>query len=162
MYRYILRESCSQFDSLPLTSLTITDRSSLRQIFRTNRGYAGCATPLVRLPEGRCKPLVNCRLFWEDIPYGLVVLKSLAEMLALPTPSIDFYITWHQEFMGKEFVHGATAHDVGACRLNPALFAETGAPQRYNMHCIEDVVASSLPRRRPSSAVGAGRIAARL
>ena len=23
MYRYILRESCSQFDSLPLTSLTI-------------------------------------------------------------------------------------------------------------------------------------------
>ena len=24
MYRYILRESCSQFDSLPLTSLTIS------------------------------------------------------------------------------------------------------------------------------------------
>ena len=27
MYRYILRESCSQFDSLPLTSLTISPRS---------------------------------------------------------------------------------------------------------------------------------------
>ena len=28
MYRYILRESCSQFDSLPLTSLTIPPSSS--------------------------------------------------------------------------------------------------------------------------------------
>jgi ATP-dependent RNA helicase DHX29 len=28
MYRYILRESCSQFDSLPLTSLTISPRRS--------------------------------------------------------------------------------------------------------------------------------------
>ena len=27
LYRYILRESCSQFDSLPLTSLTISGRS---------------------------------------------------------------------------------------------------------------------------------------
>ena len=26
MYRYILRESCSQFDSLPLTSFTISPR----------------------------------------------------------------------------------------------------------------------------------------
>ena len=29
MYRYILRESCSQFDSLPLTYLTILSYSSL-------------------------------------------------------------------------------------------------------------------------------------
>jgi hypothetical protein len=28
MYRYILRESCSQFDSLPLTSLCSTPRST--------------------------------------------------------------------------------------------------------------------------------------
>ena len=41
MYRYILRESCSQFHSLPLTSLTIsarrTDRSSSSTRARTTR-----------------------------------------------------------------------------------------------------------------------------
>ena len=31
IYRYILRESCSQFDSLPLTSLTLHCSSSLRR-----------------------------------------------------------------------------------------------------------------------------------
>ena len=36
MYRYILRESCSQFDSLPLTSLTIfTTREAARGRYHT-------------------------------------------------------------------------------------------------------------------------------
>ena len=128
----------------------VTNRSSLRAIFRSNRGYAGCATPLKRLPSGRVQPLVACRLFWEDIPYGLVVLKSLAEMLDLVTPSIDFFIDWHQQFMGREYIlgSGTVEHRIGGagCRLNPALFHETGAPQRYNMRTIEEVVAISLPR----------------
>ena len=33
MYRYILRESCSQFDSLPLTYLTISQFDSLPPVF---------------------------------------------------------------------------------------------------------------------------------
>jgi hypothetical protein len=134
----------------------VGDASSLRQIFRTNRGYAGCATPLQRLADGRVKPLVNCRLFWEDIPYGLVVLKSLAEMMSVPTPSIDFYISWHQQFMGKEFVTGRVADGVGACRLNEALFPETGAPQRYKMRSIEEVVRTSLPRTGDKGRRGVG------
>ena len=89
-------------------------------------------------------------VFWEDIPYGLVVLKSLAEMLDLVTPSIDFFIDWHQQFMGREYIlgSGTVEHRIGGagCRLNPALFHETGAPQRYNMRTIEEVVATSLPR----------------
>jgi hypothetical protein len=42
------------------------------------------------------------RLFWEDIPYGLCILKNLVEMLGnFPTPAIDSMIRWHQQFMGK-------------------------------------------------------------
>jgi hypothetical protein len=45
---------------------------------------------------------VRIRLFWEDIPYGLCILKNLVEMLGnFPTPAIDFMIRWHQQFMGK-------------------------------------------------------------
>eukprot|EP00501_MAST-03F_sp_TOSAG23-6_P001708 GSMAST32.ASY1.ANO1.1781.1 assembled CDS len=131
----------------------VSDRSSLRQIFRSNRGYAGCATPMVKLPGNRVKPLVECRLFWEDIPYGLVVLKSLAQMMNVPTPSIDFYICWYQQFMHKEFVGGG-------CTLNTAILSETGAPERYNMTTIEEVVRMSLPMKnsRTSSRIGVSRL----
>ena len=37
MYRYILRESCSQFDSLPLTSLTISHPDDRRRDDRGGR-----------------------------------------------------------------------------------------------------------------------------
>jgi len=35
IYRYILRESCSQFDSLPLTSLTIPGADDCRSLERS-------------------------------------------------------------------------------------------------------------------------------
>ena len=51
MYRYILRESCSQFDSLPLTSLTI---------FRS-RAFASEATAASRSPRTRrATPRIGC------------------------------------------------------------------------------------------------------
>ncbi len=59
----------------------VTDRSSLRRIFSSNRGYAPCLTPLKEMADGQYQPLVNSRLFWEDIPYGLVILKNLVELL---------------------------------------------------------------------------------
>ena len=102
----------------------VADTSSLRAIFATNLGcvwrdqrchaagplhralrelvccssrrYAGCYTPMVEV-EGGVKPAVNSRLFWEDIPYGLCILKDLALKLGFPTPSIDFMIRWHQQ-----------------------------------------------------------------
>jgi hypothetical protein len=41
-------------------------------------------------------------LFWEDIPYGLCILKNLVELLGnFPTPAIDSMIRWHQQFMDK-------------------------------------------------------------
>lgn len=98
----------------------VADTSSLRAIFATNLGcvhaccaayarvahaprklcacvrYAGCYTPMVEC-EGGVKPAVGSRLFWEDIPFGLCILKDLALKLGFPTPSIDFMIRWHQQ-----------------------------------------------------------------
>lgn len=47
---------------------------------------------------------MDSRLFWEDIPFGICVLKSIARMLGQQTPSIDVMIYWHQKFMGKQFL----------------------------------------------------------
>jgi opine dehydrogenase len=59
----------------------VTDRSSLRRIFCSNTGYKGCGTPMLVSSSGQYTPHVDTRLFWEDIPFGLCILKNLAEML---------------------------------------------------------------------------------
>jgi casein kinase II subunit alpha len=57
MYRYILRESCSQFDSLPLTSLTTTSVeqfSARRNCASTSSGTASRSRAGCRRSRGRC------------------------------------------------------------------------------------------------------------
>jgi len=116
----------------------VTDRSSLRQIFRTNRGYVGCGTPMTEVGQDQMKPNVNSRLFWEDIPYGLCILKNLAELLNIPTPTIDNMIRWHQQFMGKQFLVG------NKLSTDPAIINITGTPRKYGIITVADVVATSL------------------
>ncbi|RLN96080.1 hypothetical protein BBJ28_00005058 [Nothophytophthora sp. Chile5] len=118
----------------------VADRSSLLQIFRTNLGYAGCATPLDEVSKGQFQPALNSRLFWEDIPYGLCILKNMAEMLGnFPTPRIDFMIRWHQQHMGVTFLNPDG-------QLNASELWRTGAPNKYGIHSLEDLVSTSLPK----------------
>ena len=55
------------------------------------------------------------RYFIEDIPYGLVLIKSFAERVSVETPNIDRVLYWAQNLMGKEYlVDGRlTGKDVG-------------------------------------------------
>jgi hypothetical protein len=38
---------------------------------------------------------LDARIFVEDIPVGIVVLKDIAEKLGLDTPTLDLCIEWH-------------------------------------------------------------------
>ncbi|ESS33856.1 NAD/NADP octopine/nopaline dehydrogenase, alpha-helical domain-containing protein [Toxoplasma gondii VEG] len=113
----------------------VKDTSTLQTVFATNRGYAGCRTPATKV-EGGYVPAVNGRLFNEDIPFGLCVLKDIAEQMDVPTPSIDFMIEWHQKLMGKEFLKDG--------KLNPEMIHETSAPRAYGLKTPEEIVAPSL------------------
>jgi len=141
-----------RFPQLDLTAITpikericttygsdVTDTSSLLSVMRTNVGYKGCGTPLKAESDGTFSPATGSRLFWEDVPYGLCILKHIAELCGdLPTPTINEMIFWHQSLMGKEFL-------LPSGKLNPLLMMETGCPGRYGLHRIEEVVAASIP-----------------
>ncbi|CAM9320232.1 unnamed protein product, partial [Chrysoparadoxa australica] len=118
----------------------VKDKSSLQTIFCSNLGYRGCATPVDEISTGQVQPAVNSRLFWEDIPYGLCILKGMAEILGnFPTPAINSMIRWHQQYMGIEFL----SHDD---QLNPLAIPITGSPYKYGIHTIQDLVLTSLPQ----------------
>lgn len=38
---------------------------------------------------------LNARFFWEDVPFGLLILKDIGELVGVKTPNIDRMIIFH-------------------------------------------------------------------
>jgi len=119
----------------------ITDKSSLKRIFNTNLGYSRVTFPM--LPKDPAVPNrvvlnKNARFFWEDVPYGLVVLKDIGRILGVATPNCTKQIVWHQKFMPVKYVDAATGEFL------PGALAKTGAPSAYGVTTPEQIVAMSL------------------
>jgi hypothetical protein len=67
----------------------ITDTSSLKRIFNTNKGYSRVPFPMVpKDPADPSKVVLNknARFFWEDVPYGLVILKDIGRICGVECP----------------------------------------------------------------------------
>jgi hypothetical protein len=68
----------------------------------------------------------------EDISFGLAVVKGIADIVGVPTPSIDKVLYWAQGILTKEYVVDGklVGKDVG----------ETRAPQRYGLNSLKDIL----------------------
>jgi opine dehydrogenase len=85
----------------------------------------------MRAVPGGWAPDWSSRFFGEDIPHGLVVLRGLAELLDLPTPTIDRILLWAQRQMGREYLVDG--------RLSGADVRHSGAPQRFGISSLEQL-----------------------
>lgn len=109
----------------------ISDPSSLQSSFVTNQGYAGLRAPMCLTADGLVPDFLS-RYLAEDIPYGLVVIRGVAELVGLSLPTVDEVITWAQRRIGKEYlVHG---------QLKGRDLDASGVPQRYNINTLEALV----------------------
>ena len=83
---------------LTMYSGSVGDKSSLKRIFNTNIGYSRVPFPMVPV-EGQdlksthkddvlVKLNLKARFFWEDMPYGLVILKDIGNIVGVSTPNI--------------------------------------------------------------------------
>lgn len=113
----------------------VKDRTNLQTVISSNMGYATCRTPTTAVPGG-FQPNTKGRLFWEDIPSGLCVLRGIAELVDVPTPTIDMMIEWHQKFMNIEFLKNG--------KLNPETIHLTTAPARSGITTIEQLAETTL------------------
>jgi len=83
----------------------IEDTSSLHGMFHTNGAYKGIKAPTKKVADGLYAPDFGVRYIVEDIPYGLLVTRSMAEMLQVETPVIDEVLSnvgkWvHYDYLG--------------------------------------------------------------
>lgn len=127
----------------------ITDTSNLKRIFNTNMGYSRVPFPMVPKDAADPSKVVlnkNARFFWEDVPFGLVILKDIGRIMGVPTPNCDKQIIFHQKFMPIKYVDEKTGEFL------PDALKNTGAPSRYGINTPEELVSTSLGMRSESQA----------
>jgi hypothetical protein len=110
----------------------IDDASTLRSAFTSNRAYAGLRAPLRLVEENAYEPWFEARYLSEDVPYGLLVTRGIAELAGVATPVIDQVITWAQERLGKEYL--------SAGRVAGRDVSDSRAPQRFGISSTPELV----------------------
>lgn len=79
----------------------VKDKTNLSMMFRTNPAYAGVMSPL-REVQGGWSLKSDHRVFKEDIPFGLEILKREATQFDVSVPHIDEVLVWAHSVMRTE------------------------------------------------------------
>ena len=83
------------------------DTSTVASCFRTGPIQARLA-PMTEVRPGTFVPNFDYRYLTEDVPFGLVVTRALAQLANVKTPAIDEVISWAQSAMKKEYLVAGT------------------------------------------------------
>ena len=113
----------------------IVDDSTLQRAFNSNRAYVGLRMPSRPVDAGGFAIDYRARYLSEDVPYGLVVLRGIADLVGVATPTIDETIMWAQAHIGQEYLVDGTLSGVD--------LSNTRAPQIYNLNSLADLAVAS-------------------
>ncbi|MBN1317007.1 MAG: NAD/NADP octopine/nopaline dehydrogenase family protein, partial [Anaerolineales bacterium] len=105
----------------------IADPGTLRSAFLTNSAYTGLLAPVQETAPGLFVPDLKARYLSEDVPFGLVASRNIAQLAGVETPVMDEVIAWAGEKLGKDYLD----RDMQDARI----------PQRYGLNTIEELVA---------------------
>lgn len=79
------------------------DAASLTRKIRSITAFKDIPTPMKEI-KGGYVPDFESRYFTEDFPFGILIIKSIAEILHIDTSHIDQVLLWGQRMLGKEYV----------------------------------------------------------
>jgi len=79
----------------------------------------------------------QCRFFTDDIPYGLLIAKWMAEKLGVETPFIDEVITWAQGLRNEEFLTDDRKINYEFCLKDKYT---SGIPDSYGINNMQDIL----------------------
>lgn len=90
-----------------------TDKRSLTDKIKSIDAFKSIKVPM-KPAEGGYVPDFDNRYFTEDIPYGLLLIKCIAELADVNTPVMDRVLEWGQSVLNKEYVenHRISGKDI--------------------------------------------------
>ena len=110
----------------------IDDTSSLHKIITTNAAYKGIRVPVKRVDGNLFSPDFGSRYIVEDVPYGLLVTKSIAMMINIDTPVIDEVIDSLGKWTGNDYM--------GNLKKLLEFASHSRMPQFYGVNYISDYI----------------------
>ncbi|MBA7590442.1 hypothetical protein ES708_32562 [subsurface metagenome] len=110
---------------------SIADKSTLQGCFVTNSAYKGLRAPMKRIDNDYFLPDFQARYLTEDVPYGLVVTKAIAQLAKVDMPVIDEVILTISKWVGKEYIKRGC--------LEGKDIKDTRIPQNYAINNLEEI-----------------------
>lgn len=100
----------------------------LTKKFHSIPSFYPLTLPMTHTEEGYF-PDFNSRFFTEDIPFGVCIIKALALLADVPTPTADQILAWYRYETGKEYFceDGSYGKDI----------KETAIPQKFGIDTVE-------------------------
>jgi hypothetical protein len=81
---------------------------------------------------GKFVPNFDYRYLSEDVPFGLVATRALAEIADVDTPAIEEVITWAQSVLHRTYLRGG--------RLKGEDVKDLPIPQNHGISTLADLI----------------------
>lgn len=107
------------------------DLTSVATCFRTGPIQARKA-PMIEVRPERFVPDFGYRYMSEDVPFGLVITRALAEIVNVRTPAIDEVIRWAQSATHKIYLVGG--------KLEGRDARDLPIPQQHGISALSDLI----------------------
>jgi hypothetical protein len=107
------------------------DTNTVATCFRTGPIRARKA-PMNEVRPGRFAPNFEYRYLSEDVPYGLVITRALADIVNVRTPTIDEVVRWAQSAMQKIYLVGE--------ELEGRDVRDLPIPQHHGVSALSDLI----------------------
>ncbi|MDR1403352.1 MAG: NAD/NADP octopine/nopaline dehydrogenase family protein [Tannerellaceae bacterium] len=108
------------------------DAASLTRKMRSITAFKGIKMSMTQ-QNGMYAVDYSNRYFTEDIPFGLLIIKSIAVAMKIETPCIDGVLLWMQNKMQKEYLI--------ASRLQGKGLPDSGIIQNFGVYTAEQLCA---------------------
>ncbi len=131
-YRYML-------DYLALERFSYQSQNTdIRESFVTSQTLVSIGTPIVQNEDGLWEVDRNHRFFLDDIYYGNMIAKWMAEQLGLATPTIDEILQWAQMVRNEKFIDEDNHLILDSDDLADPF--KCGVPTVYGFNSIDDCI----------------------
>lgn len=131
-YKYML-------DYLALERFSYQSQNTdIRESFVTSQTLVSIGTPIVKNEDGLWEVDRNHRFFLDDIYYGNMIAKWMAEKLGLSTPTIDEILQWAQKVRNERFIDDENYLILDSEDL--AAPFKCGVPTVYGFNSIDDCI----------------------
>jgi hypothetical protein len=114
------------------------DMRSTATCFRTGPIQARKA-PMLEIAPGCFVPNFRYRYLSEDVPFGLVIVRAIAELAGIETPAVDAVLSWTQDKLGTQYLTNG--------RLKGPVVESLPIPQNYGIATLTDLVDCYAERR---------------